>query len=118
MATLLEPAVLDHSLRWNGGRRMYAIVFDLDTEALANAYPTSNWNNAYRDIRDGLCEFGFTWQQGSVQFGGPDVTPVVCVLAVQELVRRFSWLAPSVRDIRMLRIEENNDLMPALSSSF
>jgi virulence-associated protein VapD len=26
----------------------------------------------------------------------------------------FDWLAPSVRDIRMLRIEDNNDLMPAI----
>jgi virulence-associated protein VapD len=36
-------------------------------------------------------------------------------MAVQELVRRFYWLTASVRDIRMLRTEENNDLMPALT---
>ena len=26
----------------------------------------------------------------------------------------YDWFAPSVRDIRMLRIEDNNDLMPAI----
>ena len=116
MVTKLDraEAVPDIVSRWNGGRRTYAIVFDLDTEILAEKYPSPSWKKAYRDIRDGLQPFGFTWQQGSVQFGGPNVTPVTCVLAVQELVRRFDWLRPSVRDIRMLRIEKNNDLMPAL----
>jgi len=35
-------------------------------------------------------------------------------LAAQALKRRFEWFQPSVRDIRMLRIEENNDLGTAL----
>jgi virulence-associated protein VapD len=30
------------------------------------------------------------------------------------LAKRYPWFAPSVRDIRMLRIEENNNLMPAV----
>jgi hypothetical protein len=53
MVTQLETAMRDRSSNWNGGRRMYAIVFDLDANALASAYPTPHWNNAYRDIRDG-----------------------------------------------------------------
>ncbi|EFX0967648.1 virulence factor, partial [Citrobacter freundii] len=28
--------------------------------------------------------------------------------------KKNPWFAPSVQDIRMLRIEENNDLMPAV----
>jgi virulence-associated protein VapD len=36
------------------------------------------------------------------------------VLAVQEVSKRYSWFRVAVRDIRMLRIEENNDLMPAV----
>ncbi len=59
--------------------------------------------------------FGFDWQQGSTYFGGDQVDAVTCVIAVQDLTARFSWFAPSVRDIRMLRIEENNDLMPAIA---
>jgi virulence-associated protein VapD len=42
------------------------------------------------------------------------VDAVACVLAVQELASRYDWFTPSVRDIRMLRIEENNNLMPAV----
>ncbi len=94
---------------------MYAVAFDLDTEVLEREYGAPSWQNAYRDIRETLRAHGFTWQQGSVQFGGPAVTPVSCVLAVQDLDRRYAWFRASVRDVRMLRIEENNDLLPAIT---
>ena len=95
---------------------MYAIVFDLDTASLNDMYPSNSSNNAYSDIRRVLVnEFGFEWQQGSTYFGGSTVDAVTCVLAAQELATRYSWFASSVRDIRMLRIEENNDLMPAVN---
>jgi virulence-associated protein VapD len=42
---------------------------------------------------------------------------VNCVTTVQKLARKFDWFSPSVRDIRMLRIEENNDLKIALDPS-
>ncbi|NIJ39033.1 virulence-associated protein VapD [Sphingopyxis panaciterrae] len=93
---------------------MYAIVFDLDTATLEQTYPNSSWRNAYADVRRVLEIKGFDWQQGSTYFGNEAVTAVDCVLAVQELKRQFDWFQPSVRDIRMLRIEENNDLGPAL----
>lgn len=94
---------------------MYAITFDLDIQSLKHFYQNESYNNAYFDIRKVLVdEFGFTWQQGSVYFGGSDIDAVSCVLAVQELSSRYDWFASSVRDIRMLRIEENNDLMPAV----
>jgi virulence-associated protein VapD len=38
------------------------------------------------------------------------------VLAVQDLAKSYAWFSPSVRDIRMLRIEDNNDLMPAVAA--
>jgi virulence-associated protein VapD len=93
---------------------MYAITFDLEMSALREAYPNDSHANAYMDIRKVLEEHGFEWQQGSVYFGGAGVDAVVCVLAVQDLAARHDWFASSVRDIRMLRIEENNDLMPAV----
>ena len=93
----------------------YAIAFDLDTETLRQAYPNGSWNNAYGDIRKTLEPLGFTWQQGSVYFGDVSkVDAVSCVLAVMDLAKSNPWFAPSVRDIRMLRIEDNNDLMPAV----
>ncbi len=94
---------------------MYAVTFDLDIEILREAYQNPSYNKAYTDIRRLLVdEFGFEWQQGSVYFGGSTVDAVTCVLAVQELTSRYDWFSPSVRDIRMLRIEDNNDLMPAI----
>jgi virulence-associated protein VapD len=35
-------------------------------------------------------------------------------MAVQKLTLEFEWFAPAVNDIRMLRIEDNNDLRPAI----
>ncbi len=95
---------------------MYAVAFDLDTELLQQSYPGDSWNNAYTEIRRALEESGFEWRQGSVYFGNDTVTPVTCVLAMQELTQRFPWFTTCVRDIRMLRIEENNDLIPAIQA--
>jgi virulence-associated protein VapD len=99
-----------------GRRTMYAIALDLDTEDLQASYPTASFKNAYGDIKKRLIEVhGFSWQQGSVYFGGPNVNAVSCVMAAIDLRNTFPWFAASVRDIRMLRIEEQNDLMPAVA---
>jgi virulence-associated protein VapD len=106
----------DHNRRRSLGenRRMFAIVFDLDTSVLRETYQNQSCNNAYSDIRRVLEDRGFEWQQGSTYFGNENITAVDCVIAVQALRREYEWFKPSVRDIRMLRIEDNNDLMPAL----
>lgn len=92
----------------------YAIAFDLDTETLKQAYPNPSYTNAYGDIRKTLEPLGFSWQQGSVYFGNGNINAVTCVLAAQQLSKAYPWFKASVRDIRMLRIEEMNDLAPAL----
>ena len=38
------------------------------------------------------------------------------MIATQALAKKYSWFVPSVKDIQMLRIEENSDLMPALEN--
>lgn len=96
---------------------MYAITFDLDTKELEKRYPSASWQTAYRDIEIFLADYGFSRQQGSVYFGDAQVDAVTCVTAVQDMSEEFDWLEPCVRDIRMLRIEERNDLMPALKKS-
>jgi virulence-associated protein VapD len=93
---------------------MYAIAFDLDQEMLKRHYHNESYQNGYDDIRRIFSQFGFRRQQGSVYFGDDTVDPVRCVLAVQEVTRRCAWFRAAVIDIRMLRIEENNDLMPAV----
>lgn len=92
---------------------VYAIAFDTDIEQLRTNYGDP-YNNAYLEIRRVLQRHGFTWQQGSVYFGGPEINAVTCVLAAQDVARSLPWFAASVRDIRMLRIEEMNDLMAAV----
>jgi virulence-associated protein VapD len=96
--------------------RVYAIAFDMDIEALRANYGDP-YNNAYLEIRRVLQRHGFTWQQGSIYFGGEPVTSVTCVLAAMDLTRSLPWFAASVRDIRMLRIDELNDLMPAVQQA-
>lgn len=94
-------------------QRMYAIAFDMDIESLRGNYGDP-YNNAYIEIRKVLQKHGFNWQQGSVYFGGDQINAVTCVLAAIDLAAQLPWFAASVRDIRMLRIEELNDLMPAV----
>lgn len=100
----------------NSGARpvVYAIAFDLDTTTLRESYHNESWQNAYADIGKALRGYGFDRMQGSVYFGDNSVDAVTCVLAVQQLTADFAWFGPAVRDIRMLRIEDNNDLRPAV----
>jgi virulence-associated protein VapD len=95
---------------------MYAIAFDMDIESLREQYGDP-YNNAYQETRKVLSKHGFTWQQGSAYFGDERINAVTCVLAAQDLARSLPWFAASVRDIRMLRIEELNDLMPAVRAA-
>ena len=98
MAVVLAPGLQE------GAVMPYAIVFDLDTKLL---------EVSYHDIEKTLAKYGFQQQQGSVYFGNEKVDAVTCVLAIMELAT-LPWFAPCVSDIRMLRIEELNDLMPAV----
>lgn len=92
---------------------VYAIAFDMDIEQLRTNYGDP-YNNAYLEIRRVLERHQFQWQQGSVYFGAPGVTAASVMMAVIDLTAQLPWFATSVRDIRMLRIEELNDLMPVV----
>jgi len=92
---------------------VYGIAFDMDIEQLRIHFGDP-YNNAYLEIRRALEEHQFQWQQGSVYFGGPAVTAASVMVVVIDLTTRLPWFAASVRDIRMLRIEELNDLMPVV----
>lgn len=94
---------------------MYAIAFDLDMEMLEKHYPGNTKTCAYGDIERIFDKYGLKRKQGSLFFGDAKVaTPVQCFLAVQEVVAKHPWFRTVVRDIRMMRIEENNDLMPVV----
>ena len=94
--------------------RVYAITFDFDTETLEQLYKNASWRNAYADVRRFLEDNGFENKQGSVHFAVDDIDATDCIAVVQDLADEYDWFVPSLRDIRMLRIEENNDLMTVL----
>src|SRR5436305_10685018 len=92
---------------------VYAIAFDMDLDQLRLHYGDP-YNNAYLEIRRILERHHFGWQQGSVYFGDASVTAATVMVAVIDLATQLAWFAASVRDIRMLRIEELNDLIPVV----
>ena len=92
---------------------MYAVTFDLQQDCLTTYYPGSDIVNAYGDIRRVLEKRGFWNQQGSVYFSNHK-DPVTIWQAVMELKEKYDWFAKCVKDLRMLRIDENSNLMPLL----
>jgi virulence-associated protein VapD len=93
---------------------MYAVLFDLDTNCLTENYEGNTYHNSYKLVKDFMIESGFAWKQGSVYFGTDKIDAVTCVLTIQKLAKKYPWFGTCVKDVRMLRIEENNDLMQAL----
>jgi virulence-associated protein VapD len=95
--------------------RVYAIAFDLDTVA-AERLCGVGWRTCYAKIAALFAEFGFDRVQGSVYFGHEDSNPISCMKAVQTADMRFAWFGKIVRDLRMLRVEEDNDMSPLLNN--
>lgn len=93
---------------------MYAIVFDLDPLCLGECYEGDSCHRAYKQVRDVLTSNGFSHAQGGVYFGDETIDAVKCVLVVQKLSETYPWFSTCVKDMRMLRIEESNDLRPAI----
>ncbi len=97
---------------------LYAIIFALDSEALRVNHPAlPPWQEASVEIGRLLTDGGFVRQQGNVWFGGERINAVTCVRTAQRLARELPWFAASVRDFRMLRIEDADDLRPAIGYS-
>lgn len=99
--------------------RSYAIVIDLDPralESLEDPLKPRDCVAAHGLIGETLLKYGFRPHRQGVYFGGNNATPVHCVLATQQTVLRCPWLPKVVFDIRMLRIEEETDLMPAVEA--
>lgn len=92
----------------------YAVTFDLEVSQLETHYRNSSYTNAWNDIQKFLTQNGFKWIQKSVYFGDETITAVKCVVVMQKLSKLYPWFPLSVKDVRMLKIEENNDLMPAI----
>ena len=95
----------------------YAIAFDLNIDALKQHYHNQSYNNAYGDVAKFLEKRGFLRQQGSLYFATEGGSAVDAVVAVQALTLAYRWIAPAVTDIRLLRVEDDNDLTPAIEAA-
>ena len=94
---------------------MYAVTFDIDTNCLKEQFGDINIaNDVYTKIKKFMTSNGFEWKQGSVYFGDETINAVTCVTTVQRLAIEVPALTACVKDIRMLKIEEYNDLLPAI----
>ena len=96
---------------------MIAIAYDFNTECLQQNYHNESWKNAYGDVRKFLEKRKFTWKQGSLMYGDPDMTIVQATLIVQEMSQHYDWLSSCLSDIRILHVTMDDDLMPAVNFS-
>ncbi len=84
--------------------RVYAIAYDLNKEAALK-------HDAWRKIARVLEEYGFHRQQGTVFYGTVETSASTCFAAVMDLNDKYPWFWQVVRDMRMLRIDEEDDLL-------
>ena len=84
--------------------RVYAIAYDLNKEAALK-------HDAWRKIARVLEEYGFHRQQGTVFYGTEKTSASTCFAAVMDLNDKYPWFWQVVRDMRMLKIDEEDDLL-------
>lgn len=90
---------------------MYAITYSLDHAAL-QMHP-----HASPEAVEQLLEaYGLSRHASGLYLGSSSVTALDCILAVQSIGRELPWFRACVKDLRMLRVTDNDDLMPALRS--
>jgi len=91
---------------------MYAIMFEFDMDTLKST--SLDLSAASVEIRKFMNNNHFAWQQGNLYFGDESINAVHCVLTIQKLAKSYLWFNSCVKNARMLRIDEINDLMPAV----
>ena len=86
---------------------IYAVAFDMDTKCLEREYGKS-YPNAYKDIGDVFKRYALVNVQGSVYLGASSW--LECVSALQEMVAHHEWFGQCVRNVRVFRVEDDNDV--------
>ena len=100
--------------RPTGVGRVYAVALEFDAQRLEEHYPNRSWRNAYRDLGRFFDGLDFENKYGTFYVSPEGAGPVECILAVQDLAKLYAWFTPSLKHIRLVRIEEDVDLMPAI----
>lgn len=89
---------------------MYSILF------IPNNSLTNITNElAFDVIKSSMLSNGFEWVDGYLFFGNSFINAVDCVLIIQKISRENFWFSDFIKDIRLLRIEENCSLVPAIN---
>jgi virulence-associated protein VapD len=92
----------------------YVLTIDLDGDKLAAAAPNLDIGAARVHVRRLMEERGFTCRQDTVFIGNDDLRSKECIKAVIELGVRLPWFRAAARDIRMLQVAEDEDLIEFL----
>ena len=92
----------------------YAVMMTLKKQNLAKSHPIKSSTAAIQDIELALNSYGFHKAQEGLFIGNDAVDAVQAVIAVRETSKAYPWLRKCIAEIKMLRIEEINDLTLAL----
>jgi virulence-associated protein VapD len=96
---------------------VYAIAFDMDTKKMVEKFTETNYRNKYKEIENFLADHYFHWTQGSLYYGDKDrekVNMPKTFKMLNELNEQFPWFKDCVRDIRILTIGEDDNLITYL----
>lgn len=86
------------------------ITFDLDTKALQQHYPSSNWRKAYLDIKRVMKNNGFEWIQGSVYVSKKPMAYSTIYRLVGFMRRNYNWMNHCMRDCRVTEVGKTYNL--------
>ena len=98
---------------------MYAIAFDFDTKKLEKQFGPS-YTNKYKEIETFFNEHHFHWKQGSLYYGDLDRSKVdmpKTFAMLTKLSRTFPWFKDCVRDVRILTIQDDDNLIDYLKNA-
>lgn len=94
-----------------------AIYFDLDTKALQQYYPSSNWRKAYDDINNFMFEKGFVHKQGSGYETKSKMNSSDISLIAKQISGALPWLADCVREFDVTNISNQYSLVETIKAS-
>jgi virulence-associated protein VapD len=99
---------------------MYAIAFDMDTKKMSELFGETNYRNKYKEVENFFEEHHFHWTQGSLYYGDSDRAKVnmpSTFKMLDNLNKTFPWFKDCVKDIRILTIGEDDNLMSYLKDA-
>lgn len=94
-----------------------AINFDLDTKALQQYYPSTNWRKAYDDINKFLISNGFEHRQGSGYVSKLPIKNTTIIAQIQNLSKTFSWISKCINRLDVTNIGNSFDMVDIIKDA-